>query len=651
MQTPKIKILVGYHKPATLLKSEIFTPIHLGRAIAQSENKDGALDENDLKWMLDNMIGDDTGDNISDRNRNFNELTAFYWAWKNLDKLDNPDYIGFMHYRRHLSFSSEKLPEDNQMYKSFALDDEYIQKCRLSDDNVVNKISGYDVVIKSRHRLPGTPYQHYEHNDEGNTHIKDYDTALRVLAEQYPEYKSCADKYNGGKFAYFTNTIILRTELFVDYCKWLFNILFATWTQIDISNYNAQEARAIAYISEWLMGIYITHMQDTTKFRILELQGTFIENTDYGVIANIQPAFDENNIPIVFACEGDYYLYTAVALCSLIQRASPQKNYDIIILADARAHRQRLQLIQLAANHSNVNIRVIKALSYIDGAIYNSLFISHHIAKSAYYRLFIPRVLPAYNKILYFDSDILIYKDVAELFNINLGNNSIAATTDIVLNISFYLETWAQGYFTDKLGIKNPRDYFNSGVLVMNLTAIRDKELDKSCLAKLRELNNPTFWDQDVLNCVYKGQAKRLDLKWNHQFAIPYQKPNYAVDCPTEFVKEYIANIDDHYITHFTDSFKPWIDPSRAPAEKFWFYARQTPFYDEIILKNIAKVAQSQIDNIYRLLREIYYMDKLIYNKRRYKLFYLLSLGIAKKYKAKYNNAKNRLKQLQRSPN
>lgn len=111
-KTPSIKILVGYHKPAVLLKDDILTPIHLGRALATEASKDGAMSQRDYQWMLDNMIGDDTGDNISKENRKYCELTALYWAWKNYDKLGNPDYIGFMHYRRHFILNEKaKLPK------------------------------------------------------------------------------------------------------------------------------------------------------------------------------------------------------------------------------------------------------------------------------------------------------------------------------------------------------------------------------------------------------------------------------------------------------------------------------------------------------------------------------------------------------------
>ncbi len=64
-----IKILVGYHKPAVLIKNDIFEPIHLGRALATEASEDGKMSDMDYQWMLDNMIGDDTGDNISELNR------------------------------------------------------------------------------------------------------------------------------------------------------------------------------------------------------------------------------------------------------------------------------------------------------------------------------------------------------------------------------------------------------------------------------------------------------------------------------------------------------------------------------------------------------------------------------------------------------
>ena len=102
-----IKIFINYHKPARLLKNNIFVPIHIGRDLALQISKDGKLDNKDFNWLLNNMIGDNTGENISSKNRQYCELTGIYWVWKHYQEIGNPDYIGFMTYRRHFIFNSE----------------------------------------------------------------------------------------------------------------------------------------------------------------------------------------------------------------------------------------------------------------------------------------------------------------------------------------------------------------------------------------------------------------------------------------------------------------------------------------------------------------------------------------------------------------
>ncbi len=96
-----VKILVPYHNMAKKLffNSDILTPIHVVR--------DNAT-EQVTTAMQQYMIGDNTGDNISKLNTHYCELTAMYWAWKNMDKLNSPYYIGFMHYRRLFNFNKNR---------------------------------------------------------------------------------------------------------------------------------------------------------------------------------------------------------------------------------------------------------------------------------------------------------------------------------------------------------------------------------------------------------------------------------------------------------------------------------------------------------------------------------------------------------------
>ena len=173
-----IKILVGYHKPAKLYKSDIYVPIHLGRALATEASKDGKMSQEDYQWMLDNMIGDDTGDNISELNRYFCELTAIYWAWKNYDKLGNPDYIGLCHYRR------------------------------LFAENEIASFADYDIIAP------------YEKNGKGYSSLKVFDKchgtsdlkdAVSLLTAQHPQYAAIAEPYlERGKGYYYNMFIIIQ---------------------------------------------------------------------------------------------------------------------------------------------------------------------------------------------------------------------------------------------------------------------------------------------------------------------------------------------------------------------------------------------------------------------------------------------------------
>ena len=82
-----IKIIVCCHKDDLKLSSDVYFPLHVGKAVS-------SLD-------LD-IQGDDTGDNISEKNPGYCELTGMYWAWKNLKGVD---YIGLCHYRRYFDFN------------------------------------------------------------------------------------------------------------------------------------------------------------------------------------------------------------------------------------------------------------------------------------------------------------------------------------------------------------------------------------------------------------------------------------------------------------------------------------------------------------------------------------------------------------------
>ena len=169
-----VKLLICYHKKDVLLNDEIFTPIHVGRALAREKM---GRDDSQFKWLCDNMIGDDTGDNISQKNPSYNELTAVYWAWKNYEKLGNPDYIGLMHYRRHFIFrESPDVVEEVR-----GIDGNYFNRINYSPEMIAHLFDGCDFVAHIGH--VDEVYKHYRENH----HIEDLDLAIEILKKKYPD--------------------------------------------------------------------------------------------------------------------------------------------------------------------------------------------------------------------------------------------------------------------------------------------------------------------------------------------------------------------------------------------------------------------------------------------------------------------------------
>ncbi|EJY2008883.1 DUF4422 domain-containing protein, partial [Campylobacter coli] len=215
-ENPKIKILVGYHKPAVLIKDDILTPIHLGRALATEDSKDGEMPKEDFEWMCENMIGDDTGDNISHLNRYFCELTGIYWAWKNYDKLGNPDYLGFMHYRRIFDFNEGSNLAPLQEYDTLA-------SVYLGNFDINYKAKLYSLIECSDIIAP-SPYiianNNIESNYKSNAAVKFWETdglffdiLKEIIKNDFPEYMKLADNYFLQNRLYCFNMFIMPRNI------------------------------------------------------------------------------------------------------------------------------------------------------------------------------------------------------------------------------------------------------------------------------------------------------------------------------------------------------------------------------------------------------------------------------------------------------
>lgn len=217
-----IKLLVATHKNTKMpQKNDIYLPILVG-AVKNYNGQNG--------FQLDNE-----GDNISLKNPNFNELTAVYWAWKNMK---NVDAIGLVHYRRLFSLG-KKRSLDNVITKK--------QVETLLEEAPI-------ILPKKRHYYIETNKSHYIHAH----HQEPLDKTREVIKTYCPEYLKSFDEVMQRRSAHMFNMFIMKNDYFNNYCTWLFDILGKVENEVDISNYSVQEARVFGYLSELLMDVWVS---------------------------------------------------------------------------------------------------------------------------------------------------------------------------------------------------------------------------------------------------------------------------------------------------------------------------------------------------------------------------------------------------------
>lgn len=215
-----LKVLVSYIKPSFLFKTNILTPIHLGRAISSNE------------WLIKNCIGDNDFDgNISHTNRRVGFLTGTYWAWKNYEKLGNPDYFGSFGYRK------------------------------LFDPICLENLEDYDLILPQKRDLGlFTNKKMYE-----NAHAN---KMYEILKDE---------EYLNLNYGYYHEIYIMKKELFFGFCEWIFPILFKLLETPEfkvnpekLSMYNAiytEDKRDIGFLMELFTGAYLYRLTKKYKYK------------------------------------------------------------------------------------------------------------------------------------------------------------------------------------------------------------------------------------------------------------------------------------------------------------------------------------------------------------------------------------------------
>ena len=200
-----------------------------------------------------NLIGDDEGENISSKNPNYCELTALYWAWKNLN---NTEISGLCHYRRFIEF--RKSPKNTTLsHKPLS----EIDSLEFKSAVVEEAIDGYDIILARPNNFPVSLCVHYClcHVDE------DLAILSKVLRTYHSEYYPAFERVMSGNEISPYNMFIMRKDLMNKYCEWLFDVLFKVEEYVRLSPY-ARQSRVFGYMSERLLKVFCEHHNLKIKY-------------------------------------------------------------------------------------------------------------------------------------------------------------------------------------------------------------------------------------------------------------------------------------------------------------------------------------------------------------------------------------------------
>lgn len=224
-------ILVCCHKYLPQNHNDLHIPIQVGAAISKT----------DLA-----VTRDDSGDNISNLNPYFCELTALYWVWKNAPR--NDEFYGLEHYRRFFSkpsiFGSKIKYTDASHFSP------------LTEKQIRRYLNGYDIILAKQDVFPIRNYSDYAMKHER----RDIDILRAVIEELSPDSITAYDEVMLNSNRISAYNMFISSRSFLDsYCEWLFPILFEVQKRVDISNYDTYQKRIFGFMSERLLNVFVRY--------------------------------------------------------------------------------------------------------------------------------------------------------------------------------------------------------------------------------------------------------------------------------------------------------------------------------------------------------------------------------------------------------
>lgn len=594
----KIKILISCHKPVAYPKSDLFLPVHVGA---------------EGKMPLAGMQPDNDGDNISSRNFTYCELTAQYWAWKNLDA----DYVGQCHYRRYFCFDGEKhKANDHKQIEVECLSPYSIKKYHLADEERIRSVvETHDVVtapywnVLGSVTLEGTKKTIRGHMvGYGLMTDADVDELIRICREKQPEYAEELVRYlNGSKYLGY-NCFIMKRELFDRLCEFEFSILEEFDKNFSYDNMTTTRKRICGYFGEILYSVFINRLKKTDKCSIAHVPLVFFEKTPARF--DVSPASDKVNIFWRYPEASPAKL--SVAVRSLAEAINPSSSYRLTIIHDPNLNESEFKNLTRGLPE---NLELIQGtFQTLDAGSYEGSVTDSEL------QILLPFLLPrivsekdgcAKGRVLWIEGCAFFIGDPEKILRETDGS-AFYALPGVSLEKEFN-KPFNRNYLARYLEVAGGRNMLDPAAMVIDLERALCLTNALDPLTAYQEIseefgNNPAeilnsslagYWaykrrrgsGRDTFSMPLEVQVARSVLLTRYHsetlsycLAYPVLSEGDTLIWANEDTAKKWKAAEPSGILAFKPESNPLVDPSNPYCSLFWSLARRSPAYESLLM-------------------------------------------------------------------
>lgn len=334
-------------------------------------------------------------------------------------------------------------------------------------------------------------------------------------------------------------------------------------------------------------------------------------------------------ISLAFICDDSFVMQTATAVTSCTVNKKPDSVYKIFIIT-SNVSAKNLELLN-KLSRKNCHITIIEGNTKKLEGLHNFRQGGYLSAtEAALLKFELPEILPELEKVIYLDGDIIVKKDLSELFDTDLENNYVAAAHDT-----------GKIYFKHEYVKKYPQ-YFNSGVMLLNLKKMREDNITQKLIQTKKAENDQNLMDQNIFNIVFADKIKIIDIRWNFLcINLLRAKNKWTISDINNLFNSNYKDFEDiknkAVIFHYSSKDKPW-KYSDIPFANLWFsYYKKSPFKNFKLKRKTLTKHISFLEQIFSIRNE----------ENFHKVIRIL--GLKFKIKNKYKELDDKLNQIRNS--